>query len=263
MRSRFYFYRDWIEIINDSDTGISDSEKLELFQAIVRYGCYKDLGDVSLSPVAKALFAGLKKRLTDGWEAYEKQCERNKANSQKGAGAPKGNKNALKDREQQAKEKQSTGLFSIVSSDSELDSDIDNFPMGNDKDSEINKTYTHKGETIDFNNLIQDFNLHIRANNSPVREIKAITAKRKKALNSLLGKFTKADIESVFEMVSKSDFTAKLGKVPDFDWILKEDNFVQILEGNFLPSAEAGSGRNTARGKGRRDEDKHINDFWK
>lgn len=128
-RTKFYLHSVWVEdIINGSTIGnIPDSVKLEVFQAIARYGFYRDFGEAELSDMAKGLLAGIVPQLEGGWEAYEKQCERNKENA-KTAGAPKGNRNAKKGEAKGNNPKQSSGLFSIDSikhSDSDIDSDID------------------------------------------------------------------------------------------------------------------------------------------
>ena len=72
-----------------------------------------------------------------------------------------------------------------------------------------------------------------------MRKINVITEKRKKAISVLLEKgYSKSDIEKVFEMASKADFQGVIGCVPDFDWLIIEDNFVRIEEGNFQKGAQ-------------------------
>ena len=164
-RTKFYLHSTWVEdIINGSTIGnIPDSVKLEVFQAIARYGFYRNFGEAELSDMAKGLLAGIVPQLEGGWEAYEKQCERNRENGTKG-GAPKGNRNAKKEETEENNPKQPTRLKSVVSinssdsdidseSDSELDLDSDKIKIQSKIKNQIQETKESanapkKGETL-------------------------------------------------------------------------------------------------------------------
>lgn len=65
--------------------------------------------------------------------------------------------------------------------------------------------------------------------------IKKVNDKRKKAILNILNGFDESEVKQVLDNFSNSDFL--LGKKTDFkaniDWILKEDNFIKILEGKY------------------------------
>jgi hypothetical protein len=63
-----------------------------------------------------------------------------------------------------------------------------------------------------------------------------LTGSRAQTLKARLAQFTPTDFQSVFAKVERSDFLA--GRTPrwkgcTFDWIIKQANFVKVLEGNF------------------------------
>lgn len=150
-RTKFYIHSVWVEdIINGTTIGnIPDSVKLECFQAISHYGFYRNFGEVELSDMAKGLLAGIIPQLEGGWEAYEKQCERNRENGTKG-GAPKGNRNAKKEEANENNPKQPTRLKSVVSikhSDSDIDLDSDKIKNKIQKSKE-SANAPKKGETL-------------------------------------------------------------------------------------------------------------------
>lgn len=66
-------------------------------------------------------------------------------------------------------------------------------------------------------------------------EVRVINDSRKKAILHILNTFSEEEVSTVLNNFSKSDFL--LGKCSSFkaniDWILKESNFIKILEGNY------------------------------
>jgi len=76
-------------------------------------------------------------------------------------------------------------------------------------------------------------------------EVRVINDSRKKAILHILNKFTEEQVLTVLKNFSKSDFL--LGKCSSFkaniDWILKESNFIKILEGNYNNNYSSTSAR--------------------
>lgn len=65
--------------------------------------------------------------------------------------------------------------------------------------------------------------------------IRAVSEARKKKIKNLLKKYTLEDFQTVFENMEKNDFLKGNSKdwKASFDWVLKEDNFLKVLEGAY------------------------------
>ena len=66
-------------------------------------------------------------------------------------------------------------------------------------------------------------------------KISALTEKRKKSINARLKHYSMEQIEEVFFLAESSDFLKGVnGKwKATFDWLINENNFVKVLEGNY------------------------------
>lgn len=62
-----------------------------------------------------------------------------------------------------------------------------------------------------------------------------LTDSRKKTINARLNEHSIEDIETVFRKAEASDFLTgkKTNWSADFDWLMKPNNFVKVLEGNY------------------------------
>ena len=89
MRDSFIFYRDWLDGLKNLDPAM----RLEILEAIVRYGLDGELSE--LSSTSDIVFGFIKPQLDRAAERYEQICKQNRENGKKG-GAPKGNQNARK-----------------------------------------------------------------------------------------------------------------------------------------------------------------------
>ena len=65
--------------------------------------------------------------------------------------------------------------------------------------------------------------------------IRAVSEARKKKIKNLLKKYTLEDFQTVFENMEKNDFLKGNSKdwKASFDWVLKEDNYLKVLEGAY------------------------------
>lgn len=89
--------------------------------------------------------------------------------------------------------------------------------------------------------------------------VRKLTDKRKKAIVKLYRNYTEDDIKQVMKNIQESDFLS--GRSSDFqatiDWILKEDNFLKILEGKYQHSySRGGASDMNRRSSGRTVEQK-------
>lgn len=104
--------------------------------------------------------------------------------------------------------------------------------FGVDKQNLKEKTKTQKLFDVDFEQIMNYFNSVCIS--SP--KITRITENRQKAIYKILEKYTLDDISKVFNIVPTCNSLSgrtKMNWKADFDWILKEDNFINIIEGKF------------------------------
>lgn len=72
--------------------------------------------------------------------------------------------------------------------------------------------------------------------------IRAVSEKRKKAVAKLLKSYSLDDFRKVFENAESSSFLkgSDGGWKASFDWLIKEDNLLKVLEGNYTDKPRAG-----------------------
>lgn len=88
-----------------------------------------------------------------------------------------------------------------------------------------------KNNDTDINAVVDRYN-RICAS---LPKVTAITDKRKRAIKSRLKQYSMVEIEEVFLLSERSDFLKGTnGKWnATFDWLMNENNFVKVLEGNY------------------------------
>ena len=89
---------------------------------------------------------------------------------------------------------------------------------------------------IDFEKFVEFFNQEIDANNSVIPHIKAITEKRKKMIHSRIREHGKNSLAEVVRLMASSDYLNgknDRGWAADIDWMLKPNNYIKIIEGNY------------------------------
>ena len=72
--------------------------------------------------------------------------------------------------------------------------------------------------------------------------IRAVSEARKKAIQKILGKYTFDDLKTVFENAERSSFLKGTdgGWKATFDWLINENNFLKVLEGNYADKPKYG-----------------------
>ena len=94
------------------------------------------------------------------------------------------------------------------------------------------KTDTKELHLVDFSNILDYWNKH-----SKLKSITAITDKRKSHLNARFKEHGLKAIYTAIDNASKSSFMRgqnKQGWMATFDWVFLPNNFVKVLEGNYL-----------------------------
>ncbi len=194
---------------------LPDNDQLELYRAIAVYALKRVDPEIT-TPFGKMFWKLVKPVLDKQWTNFI---------NGKNGGAPEGNNNASK---QPKNNRKTTEKQPTPSKDKEKDKE-------KDKDKENFSLVQRERENVDWDALIFNYNYYLEQNGSILTRLKVMTDDRKKAILKLLEKYSKADLLKFFEMTSRSDFK-DLKRIPDFDWMIKEENFVRIAEGQFVGS---------------------------
>lgn len=95
---------------------------------------------------------------------------------------------------------------------------------------------THNSDQIDFKKFSEFFNETIDTNRSVIPKVKAISEKRKKMICARIREHGKNSLADAVRQATTSDFLNgknDRGWVADIDWMLRPNNYVKILEGNY------------------------------
>lgn len=87
-------------------------------------------------------------------------------------------------------------------------------------------------ETVDYQGVIDVYNETCVS----LPSVQKLTDKRKRALKSITKKFSVEDLKTVFKKAEESSFlngSSDKWSGATFDWLIKEDNIVKVLEGNY------------------------------
>lgn len=129
----------------------------------------------------------------------------------------------------------------------DIDIDIDK-DKEKDKDIYLNKKEEYKyssqkvaeeepkqvKDKIDYDFILQCYNVTC----TKLPKIKVINSERRKHIKARLNKFTVDDFKQVFLLADQSHFLTGNNNrswVADFDWLIRETNFVKTLEGKYSP----------------------------
>lgn len=96
----------------------------------------------------------------------------------------------------------------------------------------ISKESIREKETVDYQGVIDVYNETCVS----LPSVQKLTDKRKRALKSITKKFSVEDLKTVFKKAEESSFlngSSDKWSGATFDWLIKEDNIVKVLEGNY------------------------------
>lgn len=91
-------------------------------------------------------------------------------------------------------------------------------------------------QKVDYSTLLEFFNQTISESGSVIKEIRQLTERRKLAIQARARENGKESLMEVIKQAAKSDFLNgrnDRGWVADFDWLMRPNNFVKVLEGNY------------------------------
>ena len=91
-------------------------------------------------------------------------------------------------------------------------------------------------QKVDYSKLLEFFNKTISESGSVIKEIRQLTERRKLAIQARARENGKESLMEVIIQAAESDFLNgknDRGWVADFDWLMRPNNFVKVLEGNY------------------------------
>ena len=162
--------------------------------------------------------------------------------------------NRIKQRESRARKRLSKtvndmSMTSQPCQDIDIDKDID---IELDKDKEKDNNLIVSKDTIrqtDVRRVVDEWNKLQDVGIAPIRDIKP-ASKRCQLLKGRIREYGMDDILKAMDNIRHSDFLRgenKNGWMITFDWFVKPNNFLKVLEGNYNGDRKHGSGAKTQR----------------
>ena len=272
MKQSMIFYASWKEAIK----GLPDGVRLEVYEAAVDFAMTGNVPE--LSAMAAMVFPFIRQDIERDRESYDKLCEMRRKIGKLG-GAPKGNQNARKNNQNnqavekttkstKASENNQINLNEDISNDISLISSKEKNSLQSSKRKSAGADPTaagkeEKADAPDFRKLADFFNDELRRNGSIIPTIRSIDGQRRSGTMARIREHGKPAFAEAVKKAAASDFLNgknDRGWVADFDWIIKPNNFIKVLEGNYDNRQQnnqryGNTGKHNQRGKGGNPED--------
>lgn len=236
--------RQQVELLTDEEAGV-------LIKALLAYA---DEGTPFSTDnrVLAVVFAGVRAQLDTAAERYASKCEKNKATALE--------RERRKREQEHEREQTCTNVDereqTCTNSTNKIKENISNKKStltGTQKSSGDGAIAPHSA-SVDPNAFVRYFNAQLQAQGAIIKQVRNITAQRKSAIEARARENGKKALQMVADKAAVSDFLNgknDRGWLATFDWIMKPNNFVKVLEGNFDNNATATKGG-----------DKNVNDLW-
>jgi hypothetical protein len=236
--------RQQVELLSNEEAG-------ELFKALL---AYTDEG----TPISTdnrllaVVFAGVRAQLDTAAERYASKCEKNKAIAIE---------RERRKRENNEREQTCTDVNERDAACTNSTNKIkENKNKSNNKKSTLKGTQKSSADgadaprpaLIDTNAFVAYFNEQLQAQGAIIKQVKNVTAQRKSTIEARARENGKEALKIVADKAAVSDFLNgknDRGWLATFDWIMKPNNFVKVMEGNFDNATATGGG-------------KKVNDLW-
>ena len=270
MKQSMIFYASWKEAIK----GLPDGVRLEVYEAAVDFAMTGNVPE--LSAMAAMVFPFIRQDIERDSESYDKLCEMRRKIGKLG-GAPKGNQNARKNNQNnqlveittkttKASENNQNNPNDITTSSNSLSKEKNSLQSSQRKSAEADPIAAQKEEKADapdFRKLADFFNDELRRNGSIIPTIRSIDGQRRSSTMARIREHGKPAFAEAVKKAAASDFLNgknDRGWVADFDWIIKPNNFIKVLEGNYDNRQQnnqryGNTGKHNQRGKGGNPED--------
>lgn len=224
MRDSFVFYNSYYEAISELD----EKTQLQIFKAVCEYALNGNTPE--LTGIPKAVFALIKPTI----DANEKRY-----NNGKKGGRPK--------KTNDSENEKPTVLNSETNGyENEKPNVNDNVNVNVNENANINENVNENisdKSARSSSQIAEIIDLYHKICTSFSR-VTTVSENRKNTLKKLMKNFSVGQITEVFETAEKSDFLRGINKngwKANFDWIIKENNFIKILEGNYNNPQKTGN----------------------
>lgn len=249
--------RQQVELLSNEEAG-------ELFKALLAYA---DEGTPisTENRLLSVVFAGLRSQLDASAENYAKRCEKNRAI----AIERERNKREQAASTNVEKEHECARTYTNVHEEARTCTNVTNIRKDNirkdkdnidiKKDAKASKEKTDGANAphsalLDVNAFVAYFNEQLVAQGAIIKQVKTVTVKRRSVIEARARENGKEALKTVADKSASSDFLNgknDRGWLATFDWIMRPNNFVKVLEGNF-------DNKNMAACNG----GKNVNDLW-
>ena len=238
MKKSIIIYADCIAILEE----LTYEQAGRLFKAILSYVNDEPVTETEGDPAIKMAFKVLKTQIDRDADKYERICEKRREYGRLG-GLKKAESTKSKQKPADAtKSKQNLANLADSENDSDSDSEVttvtDNTIAPNGALSSADDLH------INFEGLVNFFNSILKKYNSVICQIRDIKGKRRDAVRARSRERGKKSLAIVFENAAKSDFLNgknDRGFIASFDWLLRPNNFIKVLEGNYDNPVKTGS----------------------
>lgn len=237
-KKSFIIYEEWAILFKELPT----EEAGELIQAVCIY--HEDKSYTPENPVVAAMFEMIKKKMDKDAKSYEEVCkQRSIAGQESAKKRAKGNKtqqsatNVNKIQQMLTSVNKSEQMSTDNDNDNENDTDNDNYSLSSIKDTTCGTDVPR----ADIEQVISAWN------DLPVSNISKISAgsNRYKLLKTRLKEYGIDKVLYAISQIRQSDFLTgqnSKGWVITFDWFIKPNNFVKVLDGNYQNRGAPSSG---------------------
>lgn len=265
MKQSMIFYASWKEAIK----GLPDGVRLEVYEAAVDFAMTGNVPE--LSAMAAMVFPFIRQDIERDTANYQRLCEKNRENirkrwnkEQKGFDTTEYDRIPPYTTEYQ---KYQPIPNDDISNDISLSSKEKNSLQSSErKSAEADPTAVgkeEKADTPDFKKLADFFNDELRRKGSIIPTIRSIDGQRRSSTMARIREHGKPAFAEAVKKAAESDFLNgknDRGWVADFDWMIKPNNFIKVLEGNYDNRQQnnqryGNTGKHNQRGKGGNPED--------
>ena len=241
------FYKNhWPQI-----EGLADDDLGKLFRAVFRttFGAKQTDIEASLSPAVAMAYRFIMLRISLDSDKYQETCKKRKAAADKRWNKQANHANASfamhdkdEDEDKDEVEDEDKDKDEVEDVDDVKDKDNSSAAAENKSDSAqvdqaaaaaAEKVFLEKSRTMFlpwFNKLLED-------NDSKIPKLKEMTPKRSRRIREILNSYGQQKLVDCCRHAARSAFLNGKGKrnqfVATFDWIIDEENFLKVLEGNY------------------------------